>query len=40
MGAELAVVGVVERDQGIDAGRLGGLKLGFLQRAAMGRQRF
>ena len=39
VGAELAVVGVVERDQRVDMGRLGGLELGFLQRAAMGRQR-
>ena len=39
VGAELAVVGVVERDQGVDASLLGGLELGLLQRAAMGRQR-
>ena len=39
VGAELAVVGVVERDQRVDMGRFGGLELGFLQRAAMGRQR-
>lgn len=37
VGAEFAVIGVVERDQGVDVGRFGGFELGFLQRAAMGR---
>jgi hypothetical protein len=36
---QLAVVGVVDRDQRVDAGALGGVELVFLQLASIGRQR-